>query len=303
MQKITPFLWFSTQAEEAMNFYTSIFPDSRVISIKRYPDGPLEGPMAGMEGKVLTGIFELAGQRFMALDGGPTFKFTPAISLFVNCETAAEVDEMWGKLSGGGSVLMPLQQYPFSEKFGWLEDKYGLSWQLTLGAWAQKITPFLMFVGEQHGKAEEAMTFYTSLFDNSGIKQIERYGAGAAGQEGTVTHAVFNLNGQAFMAMDSNLEHAFTFTEAISFYVDCESQAEVDRLWDALSAHPEAEQCGWLKDRYGVSWQIIPAVVSEMMNEPDPEKAKRGMDAMLQMKKIDIRALQEAVYGQKQPTE
>lgn len=303
MQKITPFLWFSAQAEEAMNFYTSIFPDSKVVSIKRYPDGPLEGPMAGMEGKVLTGVFELAGQRFMALDGGPIFRFTPAISFFVNCETAAEVDEMWGKLSDGGSVLMPLQQYPFSEKFGWLEDKYGLSWQLFVGTNAQKITPFLTFVGERYGKAEEAMNLYTSLFENSPVELIQRAGADENGRTGAVAWAAFRLYGQGFMAADSPLEHAFTFTEAISFYVDCESQAEVDRLWDALSAYPEAEQCGWLKDRYGVSWQIIPAVVSEMMNEPDPEKAKRGMDAMLQMKKIDIRALQEAVYGQKQPTE
>ena len=140
MQKITPFLWFDSQAEEAMNFYTSLFNDSRVVSIKRYPDGPLEGPMAGMEGKVLTGIFELAGQRFMALDGGPYFKFTPAISFFVSGETAEEIDAIWAKLMDGGSVLMPLQQYPFSEKFGWVQDKYGLSWQIITPGWDTMIT-------------------------------------------------------------------------------------------------------------------------------------------------------------------
>src|SRR5690606_37668933 len=264
------------------------------VSIKRYPDGPLEGPMAGMEGKVLTGIFELAGQRFMALDGGPYFKFTPAISFFVSGETAEEIDAIWAKLMDGGSVLMPLQQYPFSEKFGWVQDKYGMSWQLNVGARAQKITPFLMFVGEQHGKAEEAMTFYTSLFDNSGIEHIVRYGPGQEEEEGTVTHAVFQLNGQDFMAMESSREHAFTFTEATSFYVECESQAEVDNFWHKLSAHPEAEQCGWLKDRYGLSWQIIPTALTELMNDPDPVKAKRVTEAMLQMKKIDIEALRAA---------
>jgi predicted 3-demethylubiquinone-9 3-methyltransferase (glyoxalase superfamily) len=297
MQKITPFLWFDTQAEEAIKFYTACFKNSKIESINRYPEGPLEGPMAGMEGKVLTGVFELAGQRFMALDGGPVFNFTPAISFFVNCETAEEVDHLWGRLSDGGTILMPCQNYPFSEKFGWTMDRYGLSWQLNLAARAQKITPFLMFVGEQHGKAEEAIQLYTSLFQNSRVEHVERYGAGEDGEEGSVKHALFQLSGQEFMVMDSNLEHAFTFTEASSFYVECESQEEVDYLWNTLSADPEAEQCGWLKDRYGVSWQIIPAALPELLNDPDPERSKRVMDAMLQMKKIDVEALQRAHAG------
>ena len=126
-QKITPFLWFDTRAEEAMQFYVSVFSsspqnngDSRVISIRRYPKGPLEGPMKGMDGKVLTGVFELAGQRFMALDGGPIFKFTEAISLFLECETQDEIDHFWDKLSAD----------PKAEQCGWLKDKYGLSWQI-----------------------------------------------------------------------------------------------------------------------------------------------------------------------------
>jgi predicted 3-demethylubiquinone-9 3-methyltransferase (glyoxalase superfamily) len=294
MQKITPFLWFDRQAEEAANFYTSLFDNSKIVSIDRYPDEAPAEVMKGMEGKVLTEIFELAGFRFMALDGGPAFKFTPAVSFFVNGDSAEEIDRLWARLSEGGSALMPLQQYPFSEKFGWIQDKYGLSWQLNVGARPQKITPFLMFVGEQHGKAEEAMNFYTSLFRNSGIESIARYGEGEDGQPGAVKHAVFRLNGQEFMAMESNLEHAFTFTEAISFYVDCESQDEVDYFWNRLSAVPEAEQCGWLKDKYGVSWQIVPTVLGQLMNDPDPEKSQRVMQAMLQMKKIDIAGLQEA---------
>jgi predicted 3-demethylubiquinone-9 3-methyltransferase (glyoxalase superfamily) len=253
--------------------------------------------MEGMEGKVLTGVFELAGQRFMALDGGPAFKFTPAVSFFVNCETEKEIDQLWARLSDGGSVLMPFQQYPFSEKFGWLNDQYGLSWQLNLGARKQKITPFLLFVGEQHGKAEEAMQFYTSLFENSRIEHVAHYGAGENGEEGTVQHAVFQLNGQEFMAMDSNLEHAFTFSEATSFYVECESQDEVDYFWNKLSAVPEAEQCGWLKDQYGISWQIIPTALPELLNDPDPEKSRSVMEAMLQMKKIDIAGLEKAYAG------
>lgn len=296
--KITPFLWFDTHAEEAMTLYTSIFENSRIVTIKRYPDSPQVGPMAGMEGRVLTGEFELAGQRFFALDGGPVFKFTPAISFFVNCETEAEIDAIWGRLSDGGSVLMPLQAYPFSQKFGWLEDKYGLSWQLSIGTRAQKITPFLMFVGEQNGSAEAAMNFYTTLFSDAAVQTVEHYGASENGAAGSVKRALFQLYGREFMALDGGLEHDFGFAGAISFYVDCESQEEVDYLWDALSAVPQAEQCGWLMDKYGISWQIVPRVLSELMSDPDPEKAGRTMQAMLQMKKIDIAALQRAYEGQ-----
>ena len=161
MQKITPCLWFDKNAEEAMNFYTSTFKNSKMVMIKRYPDGPLEGPMKGMEGKVLTGIFELEGQRFMALDGGPIFKFN----------------------------------------------------------------------------------------------------------------------------------------EAVSFQIECKDQEEVDYLWGQLSAHPESEQCGWVKDKFGLSWQIIPKVMGEMLTDKDPEKAGRVLQAMLQMKKIIIADLQKAYDG------
>lgn len=168
-QKITPFLWFDKQAEEAINFYVSVFAgwkgveNSKVISIKRYPDGPLEGPMKGMEGKVLTGVFELAGQRFMALDGGPVFKATAAVSFYVECGDQAEVDYFWDKLSEGGS--------------------------------------------------------------------------------------------------------------------------------------PEAQQCGWLQDKFGFSWQVIPTALPKLLNDSDAEKAGRAMQAMLQMKKIDIAGLEKAYEG------
>lgn len=297
MQKITPFLWFDTQAEEAINFYTSIFKNAKTTSIQRYPEGPLDSTMKGMEGKVLTGVFELEGQQFMALDGGPNFKFTPSVSFFVNCENEAELDNLWNRLSEGGIALMPLDNYGFSDKFGWLMDKYGVSWQLNFAPRDQKITPFLMFVGEQHGKAEEAINLYTSLFENSAIENIERYGEGENGEAGKIKHAIFRLNGQEFMAMESNYDHQFNFTEAISFYVECKSQEEVDHFWYKLSAHPESEQCGWLKDKFGVSWQIIPIALTELMNDADPEKAKRVVDAMLQMKKIDIAGLEKAYAG------
>lgn len=297
-QKITPYLWFDHQAEEAINFYTSLFNDSRIVAINRYPEGFEEGPMAGMAGKVIHAVFELAGYQFMAIDGGPLFKFTPAISFFVNCETEAEIDGLWAALSDGGEVAMPLQAYPFSPKFGWVQDKYGLSWQLNLGQSEPKITPFLLFVGDQDGQAETAVNNYTTLFKNAGISYLERFEAGEPiGTEGAVKQVAFTLHGQPFLAMDGGQVHPFTFTEAISFYVDCETQEEVDHFWYALSAHPEAEQCGWLKDKYGVSWQIVPAALGELMNDPDPEKSRRVMAAMLQMKKFEIAELERAHEG------
>lgn len=297
MQKITPNLWFDDQAEEAAQFYTSLFKDSAVGQVTRYDKASSEA--SGMpEGSVLTVPFRLAGQNFLMLNGGPQFTFTPAISFFVTLESEAEVDALWVGLSEGGGVLMPLQHYDWSEKYGWLHDRYGLMWQVSLGEAEQAIIPSLLFVGEQYGKAEAALRLYTSVFEevfgDSSITGVLPYGP-KEGEPGTVKHAQFRLAGQSFTAMDSSLNHDFTFTEVVSLIVNCESQKEVDTLWWALSAHPEAEQCGWLKDPFGVSWQIVPTVLPKLLN--DPEVSARVMEATLQMKKIDIAAFEHA-YGQ-----
>lgn len=292
-QKITPFLWFDDQAEEAIDFYVSAFNDARVGDVTRY--GP-EGP--GPEGSVMTATFEIEGQPFTALNGGPQYKFTPAISFFLNYGSEQELDGVWQTLAEGGTPLVPLDKYPFSDKFGWIQDKYGLTWQLNLANEGQKVTPFLVFVGAQHGKAAEAMELYTSLFDDSSILTLQRYGAADEERgevQGTVQHARFALNGQEFMAMDSNQAHDFTFTPAISFVVDCETQEEVDHYWDSLTADGGQEQpCGWLVDRYGVSWQVIPRQLVEMLQDEDPEKAQRVTQAMFEMTKIDIATLERA---------
>jgi predicted 3-demethylubiquinone-9 3-methyltransferase (glyoxalase superfamily) len=195
---------------------------------------------------------------------------------------------------------MPLDTYPFSKKYGWIEDKYGISWQLILteDTAEQKIVPSLLFVGDKAGKAEEAINFYADVFKVAGVGDIARYGAGQEpDKEGTVAYAEFTLEGQKFAAMDSAHQHNYTFNEAISFYVECETQVEVDKLWEQLSAVPESEQCGWVKDKYSVSWQIIPKQLGVLMSDPDPEKAGRVLEAMLKMKKIDIAKLEEA-YAQ-----
>ena len=153
----------------------------------------------------------------------------------------------------------------------------------------QKITPFLWF----DGKAEEAMNFYTSIFKNSKIGSVTRYGEAGPGPKGTVMSATFQLEGQEFYALNGGPH--FTFSPAISFFVSCKTQEEVDELWEKLSAGGEKGRCGWLKDKYGVSWQIIPSVLGEMLQDKDAEKSRKVMKAMLQMDKIDIKGLKQAV--------
>ncbi len=152
----------------------------------------------------------------------------------------------------------------------------------------QKITPFLWF----DGKAEEAMHFYVSVFKNSKIGHVTRCGDGGPGPKGSVMTAAFQLDGQEFMALNGG--PMFKFTEAISFYINCQTQEEVDELWESLSDGGEKQRCGWLKDRFGVSWQIIPTVLMDLMGDKDPVKSKNVMQAMLQMDKIDIDRLKHA---------
>lgn len=291
-QKITPFLWFDGKAEEATKFYTSLFKNSKITSLKHWPDGspfPKE--------QVMTATFELEGQQFHAFDAGPMFQVNPSISFFVVCETEEETDAVWQKLAEGSSVMMPLDKYDWSEKYGWVQDRFGISWQISLGKISdvgQKVTPSFLFTGAQHGKAEEAINFYTSLFDDSSITGILKYTAGENQAEGTVKHAQFSLNGQMFMAMESS-GHSFVFNEAISFFVSCETQEEIDYFWNKLTADEGQEsQCGWLKDKFGVSWQIVPPVLPQLLGDRDQVKAGRVMQAMMKMKKLDIKTLKQA---------
>jgi predicted 3-demethylubiquinone-9 3-methyltransferase (glyoxalase superfamily) len=298
MQKITPHLWFDKEAKAAAEFYASIFPDSRVTNITTLQHNTPSGDTDVVS-------FELWGQKFMAISAGPLFKFNPSVSFFVNFDPSREenarkkLDAMWEKLSEGGTALMPLDKYPFSERYGWIADKYGVSWQLILtnpeGDPRPPIIPSLLFVGEVCGQAEEATDFYLSVFKNSKRGAVVRYPKGMEpDQEGTLMFADFMLENQWFAAMDSAHEHKFNFNEAISLMVSCDTQAEIDDYWEQLSAVPEAEQCGWLKDKYGVSWIILPTAMDEMMSQGTPEQMARVTEAFLKMKKFDLETLKRA---------
>lgn len=296
-QKIVPNLWYNKEAEEAVDFYISIFNKGKVLNVSHYTEAG--HAIHGMEaGTVLTVDFEIEGVRFSALNGGPHFTFSPAISFMVSCPTKEEVTELWEKLGVGGTALMPLDSYPFSERYGWIQDKYGVSWQLifTQTLEEREILPSLLFTGTNYCKAEEAITFYTSVFDeDSAVGDVFRYGADQSQEnERAIMYADFTLAGQKFCAMDSGYEHTFTLNEAVSLMVYCKTQEEIDYYWEKLSAVPQAEQCGWLKDTYGVSWQIVPTVLEELLSSTDTKKSNQVMEVLLQMKKLEISKLKEA---------
>ncbi|SES62858.1 Glyoxalase superfamily enzyme, possibly 3-demethylubiquinone-9 3-methyltransferase [Oceanobacillus limi] len=299
-QKIVPHLWFDHQAQEAAQFYTSIFPDSKVTSTSTVHDTP------SGDSDIVT--FNLSGFSFMAINGGPHFQFNPSISFFVHFDPAKDdnarenLDELWEKLSEDGATLMPLQEYPFSKRYGWIQDKYGLTWQLMLtnsdGKNRPFIVPSLMYVQDVCGKAEEASNFYLSVFNDAKRGEIARYPAGMEPEkEGTVMFTDFLLEQQWFAAMDSAQSHNFKFNEAVSLLVQCEDQKEIDYYWEKLSSEPKAEQCGWLKDKYGVSWQIWPKVMGKMMANGTQEQIDRITKAFLQMKKFDIGKLEKEYKG------
>lgn len=302
MQKIIPHLWFDTQAQEAAQFYVSVFPGAKITSTTTLHDTP--------SGDSDIVAFTLAGHDFMAISAGPYFKINPSISFILNFDpsqdqqAAEHLQQVWDKLIDGGSAHMPLQEYPFSKRYGWVQDKFGLNWQLMLtnanGEPRPFITPALMFSGPNTNKAEEAMQFYLHTFKHAKPGTIARYPeATGPAHKDALMYADFQLENQWFAIMDSGVEQPFTFNEAVSLLINCTTQAEIDYYWDKLSAVPEAEQCGWLKDKFGLSWQVSPADLGDMMSKGAPEQVKRVTQAFLKMKKFDLAALDAAYHGKK----
>jgi len=302
IKPITPHLWFDKEAKEAAEFYCSIFPDSAIDTVQVLKDTP--------SGEVDVVHFKLAEMDFQAISAGPYFKLNPAVSFIVNYDPSVDpkakenLDAAWTKLAEGGQVLMPLQEYPFSKHYGWVVDRFGVSWQLILtdpsGEPRPFIIPSLLFVSEGCDQAEAATDFYISIFKNSKRGTLARYPAGQGpNKEGSIMFTDFTLDGKWFTAMDGSTQmHKFGFNEAVSFVIYCETQAEIDYYWEKLSAVPESEQCGWLKDKYGLSWQVVPVRMDEMMSKGTPEQLARVTKAFLAMKKFDLEALERAYQGE-----
>jgi predicted 3-demethylubiquinone-9 3-methyltransferase (glyoxalase superfamily) len=282
-EKITPCLWFNGQAKEAAALYCSVFTNAKVTS----------------QSPIVTSI-EVSGQSITLLDGGPMYQPNASISFYYICEKQEDVDRIWNAFTKGGRVMMPLDEYPWAKKYGWITDKYGVSWQVAVGKISdvgQRITPCLTFTGKQYGRAEEAIEYYTSIFKGSTVDGILRYGNDELpDQEGKVKHAQLALNNQKFMLMESAQPHNFMFSEGVSLTVHCETQDEIDYYWQKLTERGgEESMCGWLKDKFGVSWQIIPTVLSKVMS--DPAKARKAAQAFMAMRKLNIEQIVQATLS------
>lgn len=297
-QKIIPHLWYDKgKAIEAAEMYVDVFGrDSKVLSKSVMENTP--------SGDVETVSFKLWDMEFAAISAGTEFTFNPSISFMVNFDPSLDkdaknrIDTIWEKLMEGGKALMPLQKYPFSERYGWVEDKYGLSWQLILtdpeGLKRPGIMPALLFVDKKCGKAKEARARYLSIFKDKEAGDLIPYPADSnPNKKGDIMFSDFRLFDRWFVTTDEGHKHGFDFNEAVSFIVNCKDQKEIDYYWEKLSAFPENEQCGWLKDKYGVSWQIVPEALNEMLEKGNSEQRKRVIDAFLKMKKFDINELKK----------
>jgi predicted 3-demethylubiquinone-9 3-methyltransferase (glyoxalase superfamily) len=276
---IYPCITIKNRISEASDFYRNTFEEAKILHTSQW---------------VIQ--LELSGQKFMLLNEGPSSTPNPSISFMVMTRSAEETERYWNKLMEGGSALMALDTYPWSSKYGWLQDKYGVSWQLYTSDQnniPQKICPTLMFTGANAGKATEAINYYTSIFPQSRIEGILNYSAEDGENTDFVKHAQFTIKDFVIMAMDSSLQHGFSFNDATSLVVECETQTEIDTYWDKLTSEGGQEvACGWLTDKYGISWQIIPKVLGKLMT--DPQRAPRAMNALMQMKKLIIADLENA---------
>ena len=280
-QVITLAIWCDGTADEAAQFYTDVFRDTSIVE-----------QVPGIAATV-----SIHGFRLSLINGGNQYAPNPSISCILNFDpllfggeeqARAYLDELYERLSTGG-VLMELGEYPFSPRYAWVRDRFGMTWQLMLtdpdGDPRPFVIPSFMFGGTNHANAEEATDAWIALFDNSRRGALYRYEEGGPLDAGTVMFTDFTLRGTWIAATDSGTFHDFTFTPGVSIIVSCRDQEEIDRYWAGLSAVPEAERCGWCVDRWGVSWQVVPHNIAELM----ANAATR--DKILHMGKIDLAKL------------
>ena len=275
---IFPCFWFNQNGAEAAKFYTSIFQNSKIT---------LDTPM------VIN--IEIKGQKLMFLNGGPMFQPNLTLSLMMMCDSKEEAESYYQKLSEKGKVMMELDSYPWSESYAWVEDQYGISWQINYTKeYQQKFSPVMMFTGQNNGKCKEALEYYTSVFPNSSIESVMEYQEGQGDTAGNVAHSQFVVNDYLMMAMDSSHDHQAQFTEGTSMTIMTRDQEETDYYWNEFTKEGQESMCGWLKDKYGFSWQIVPHRLIELTNTHEVERAQKAFAAMMKMKKIIIKDIEDA---------
>lgn len=268
---VYPCLWFNNQAKEAAELYCSVFKNSKITT---------ETPVVVS--------FELNGKKVIGLNGGQMFEKNPSISMFVYCDSVSETNRIWNLLIDGGDIYMPINSYPWSERYGWLKDRFGMTWQVASTGQNDgglRILPSLLFVNKLFGRGKEAMDFYRSVFTDSSTNVLILYPEGDP-NEGKVMYSEFSLNQAEIVLMDGPGNHDYSFNEGVSFVVECDTQDEIDHYWEKLTEGGEESMCGWLKDKFGVSWQIVPKMLIEMMS--DPEKAPRVFELFKDMRKLEI---------------
>jgi predicted 3-demethylubiquinone-9 3-methyltransferase (glyoxalase superfamily) len=276
-QPIYPCIWFNNQAQEAATFYCTLFSDAKIIS-----------------GNPIVTQLSIGGIKLMLLNGGNKYQPTAAISYYVYCSSKAEQKKIYDAFTEKGKILMPLDKYVWSEQYAWVADEYGVNWQLDISPInsTQTIVPSLLFANEKFTLVKEAASMYTSIFQNSTILLESPHDANPTIPDGALLFTQFKLSGFIFNAMSSNYAHDFDFSPGNSFVIECENQQEIDFYWEKLGDNGRYDMCGWLADKYGISWQIVPAILGTLMG--DAEKAPRVIQAFLQMQKFDIETLLNA---------
>ena len=287
MQTIIPHLWYDTEAKEAVSFYVDLFGGKIdwTYTITDTPSGDSDLIQ-----------FQLGDMTLAAISAGPYFKLNESMSLMVNVASKDEVTRLYQALSEGGRILMPLGEYPFSPYYVWLEDRFGLSWQLSYAPDLDKPYQFdicLLFSQDQVGLAQPMLDYYKDKLPQASVGQISYYGEGEAPVEAAqLNYAELLIGDQKIIAMDHGYGGVASFNEAFSLMVYVDSQEDAESWYERVSAVPEAEICGWAKDQFGISWQIVPRILMEAYDSASPEQIKAVNAAAMTMKRLDFATIQ-----------
>lgn len=291
MQKIIPHLWFDKEALEAVQLYTSLFPDSHMDWIHDLTDTP--------SGDAVLVQFQLANLTLAAISAGPYFKLNESTSLMVHFQNKDELNRIFEALSEAGRVLMPLGEYPFNSHYVWFEDRFGLSWQFFYSpenSRAVQLEICLLFSQKQVGQARSFLEKAQALFLNSQIGTVNHYQENEKQEaKALINYGELLLNQQRLVVMDHGFGGENSFNEAFSLMVYTDSQEETQRLYQQLSHVPESEQCGWVKDEFGISWQIVPRPLMEAYENLPKDRMKQVNDAILTMKRLNYDEITELV--------